>query len=329
MTCCPGVELVEGGRYHRTAQHRRQVGRHLRDRLDRRQASPRGRSSRPRWCRRSCRCSPASAGCSISTPSRRWWTRSSRTAGSAPGSRGGPGLRIPGAFDGIEAVLRALSGWSRRASRRASRRGAWCEAWESRSRCGGARTCGWLAPDAARVAEAGRAALAGLGLARRTAETLGRIAAGAGGATPVARAGERRGRGAPRADRDRRRGRAARHPDRGPRAALAGCVRPRRPPAAARRRRWRRRAAFGVRAERWRPWRGYAALHLLLGLPPQARRTADRAEARSAPASPSPACAGSRSRSRAWRRGCPTARPASASAASSWRGCGRTERCWW
>ncbi len=152
-----------------------------------------------------------------------------------------PGLRVPGAFDGFEVAVRELlhPDHVRRLAH------ALGEPLET-----GVPGLDRLAPSAERVA-AGAASLAGLGLPRGRTETLlalagevsrgtVRLEPGADVPTALRRLSEISGIGVRTASRIVMR--ALHWPDAFP----------------------VRDAALGRAAERWRPWRGYAALHLAL-----------------------------------------------------------------
>jgi AraC family transcriptional regulator, regulatory protein of adaptative response / DNA-3-methyladenine glycosylase II len=177
---------------------------------------------------------------------------------------GRPGLRIPGSFDGLEAVLRALLGGraglasSEPARRIVERLGEPLDAAMTAPR--------WLAPDAARVAEAGASRLADLGVPRRTAEQLARIARALAErhlwlepGSDVAAA--HRALLAIDGVGERLATRIVAHALHWPDAFDATDRRLQRAAGV------RNADALHARAERWRPWRGYAALHLLLGGP--------------------------------------------------------------
>ena len=125
---------------------------------------------------------------------------------------------------------------------------------------------GWLAPDAGRVADAGMATLVEAGLARRTAETLARIAL----ALAERRLWLEPGSDVAAAHRalvaidgvgERLATRIVAHALHWPDAFDAADRRLQHAAGAA------DANALRLQAERWRPWRGYAALHLLLGAP--------------------------------------------------------------
>jgi AraC family transcriptional regulator of adaptative response / DNA-3-methyladenine glycosylase II len=177
---------------------------------------------------------------------------------------GRPGLRIPGSFDGLEAVLRALLGGraglasSEPAQRIVERLGEPLDAAMTAPR--------WLAPDAARVAEAGASRLADLGVPRRTAEQLERIAR----ALAERQLWLEPGSDVAAAHRallaidgvgERLATRIVAHALHWPDVFDATDRRLQRAAGV------RNADALHARAERWRPWRGYAALHLLLGGP--------------------------------------------------------------
>jgi len=153
-----------------------------------------------------------------------------------------PGLRIPGALDGFEAAFRALLGGRTRA--------AVVEALGEPVDTGIPALCR-LTPDAERVAEAGATRLAAVGVPRGRAETLQRLAAAIA---------DGRLRLEPGCDV------AAAHralltiDGVGERLATAIVMHalhwPDAFPAADR--------ALRARAEQWRPWRAYAAMHLRL-----------------------------------------------------------------
>jgi AraC family transcriptional regulator of adaptative response / DNA-3-methyladenine glycosylase II len=173
-----------------------------------------------------------------------------------------PGLRIPGAFDGIEAVLRALlGGRAGLATSEPAKR--LVEMLGERVECE-IPGLGGLAPDPARVAEAGVAALVEAGLAQRPAETLARIAR----ALAERRLWLEPGSDVAAAHRalvaidgvgERLATRIVAHALHWPDAFDATDRRLQLAAGAA------DADEFRLRAERWRPWRGYAALHLLLG----------------------------------------------------------------
>jgi AraC family transcriptional regulator, regulatory protein of adaptative response / DNA-3-methyladenine glycosylase II len=172
-----------------------------------------------------------------------------------------PGMRLPGALDGFEVALRALLG----------PRGRWSEA--TRALAGrvaaalgepletGIPGLTHLAPTAARVAEAGAARLAGVGVPPRRAESIVQLArAAASGALRLE----------PASDAAATR-RALLEID-GVTERLATVIAMRAlhwPDAFPATDRTLRRAAgvksvsaLAARAEGWRPWRAYAALHL-------------------------------------------------------------------
>ncbi len=172
-----------------------------------------------------------------------------------------PGLRIPGALDGFEAAFRALLGGRiGLASSEPARRvvEALGEPLDT-----GYPTLGWIAPDAARVAEAGAPRLAALGVPRRAAEVVVSLARALAESTlwlepgsDVAAAyralraidgiGERLATTIVM--------RAMYWPDAFP--ASDGVLRRAAGESSPR--------ALRARAEAWRPWRAYAALHLWL-----------------------------------------------------------------
>src|SRR5262249_10233605 len=167
------------------------------------------------------------------------------------------GVRLPGALDGFEVGLRILLGTSELAGRVAAELGEPVDT--------GLPTLNRLAPDAGRLAEAGASRLVDLGVARRRAETLLSLARAVAGGT--VRPGP--GPDVAQAHRplveitgiDERLAtmivmRALYWPDAFPLSdralqAAAGIATPR---------------ALRTRAEKWRPWRAYAALHLWLRL---------------------------------------------------------------
>ena len=125
----------------------------------------------------------------------------------------------------------------------------------------------WLAPDPARLAEAGAARLVDLGVARRTADLMVRIAR----ALADRRLWLEPGSDVAAAHRtllaidgvgERLATRIVAHALHWPDAFDATDRRLQRATGVA------SADALRARAERWRPWRGYAALHLLLGAPP-------------------------------------------------------------
>jgi len=163
-----------------------------------------------------------------------------------------PGLRLPGAVDGFEAALRVLLG--PRAARAAQALGTPLDT--------GVPALSVVAPDAARVADAGADRLAALGVPRRAACALAAVArAAADGALRLD----------PPADADAVRG-ALRRAGVNDAAATTVVTRALSWPDAFRAadRALQRAAgvdgarALGTLAERWRPWRAYAALHLRL-----------------------------------------------------------------
>ncbi len=165
-----------------------------------------------------------------------------------------PGLRIPGALDGFEAAFRVLLGGGARSAVVA----ALGEPFET-----GIAALNRLAPDAERVAEAGAARLVALGLAPRRAETLVAVArtlaagrlwlepgsdAGAAHRTLLAidGVGDRLATTIV--------AQALHWPDAFP-ATDRALQRAARTSSA---------GELRARAEAWRPWRAYAALHLRL-----------------------------------------------------------------
>jgi len=182
-----------------------------------------------------------------------------------PAVRRHPGLRVPGPFDGFETAARVVLG------QQISVRGATTLAGRLAEALGAPLSTPFpslnrLAPTAAAVARAGEARIARLGMPGARARTLGALAQAVCGGGLVL---ERRAGGA-----ERLRGlpgigdwtreviamRACGDPDAFPasdlgvRKALGGLA---------------PRAAL-ARAERWRPWRSYAALYLWSTLSPGA-----------------------------------------------------------
>ncbi|MGH7628181.1 MAG: AlkA N-terminal domain-containing protein, partial [Gemmatimonadales bacterium] len=175
---------------------------------------------------------------------------------------GRPGLRIPGALDGFEAAFRALlGGRAGLAAPDVARQvmEALAEPFDT-----GIPPLDRIAPDAARVAEAGAARLAGLGVPRRSAEVLVSLARALAGGTPWLEPGS----DVAAAHRalltidgvgERLATRIVRHAlhwpdvldpwDRAIQRAVGAAS----------------SAELRALAERWRPWRAYAALHLRLG----------------------------------------------------------------
>jgi len=163
-----------------------------------------------------------------------------------------PGLRLPGAADGFEAALRALLG--PRAGCVAQALGTPVDA--------GVPALSTVAPDAGRVADAGADRLAALGVPRRAAHALAAVARGVADGTlrldpPADAAAVRRAlraAGVGDATATTIVARALSWPD-------AFCATDR---ALQRAAGVEGARALGTLAERWRPWRAYAALHLRL-----------------------------------------------------------------
>jgi AraC family transcriptional regulator of adaptative response / DNA-3-methyladenine glycosylase II len=171
------------------------------------------------------------------------------------------GVRIPGAFDGFEAVLRVLGREARHAAPRANEFARRLVEVLGESLDAGAPGLTRLVPTAARVVEAGAKRLVALGASPRQGELIVAVArAMAEGALrlePSADLGTARRALADRVG-DRLAStivmRALYWPDAFPvmdrtlqRAAGVSTAQ-----------------ALRVRAERWRPWRAYAAVHLWL-----------------------------------------------------------------
>jgi AraC family transcriptional regulator, regulatory protein of adaptative response / DNA-3-methyladenine glycosylase II len=262
----PGVELVEAGRYHRTAS------------LDGKSGALTVSHAAGARHQLEVLVSPALVPLLMPLLARLrllFDLDAEPTVVDAQLARGGlrawvarrPGLRIPGAFDGIEAVIRALIGG--RAGLAASEPARRLVEALGEPVDVALPGLGRLAPDAARVAEAGQAVLAGLGLAPRRAEVLGRIAralaegrlwlepgcdvaAAHGALMAIDGVGERLAT------------RIVAHALHWPDAFDPSDRRLQHAAGAGDAEQLRRRA------ERWRPWRGYAALHLLLSLPTRA-----------------------------------------------------------
>jgi AraC family transcriptional regulator of adaptative response / DNA-3-methyladenine glycosylase II len=190
-----------------------------------------------------------------------------------------PGLRVPGAVDGFELALRAVLGQQVSVRGATTLAGRLAASWASRSTRRRARRARRPASrttpvDAARLADAGAALVARVGLPRARAEAVVALArAAADGGSRADRRHVRR-----RVGRRGRPGgvRPAVHgaPRRGPvdgvlrgdaRAPLARRLPRRRPRAPPRGRRAHAGAAARA-AERWRPWRAYAAMHLWAAL---------------------------------------------------------------
>jgi AraC family transcriptional regulator of adaptative response / DNA-3-methyladenine glycosylase II len=181
-----------------------------------------------------------------------------------------PGLRIPGAFDGFEAAFGALlGGRAGLAASDTARRvvEALAEPVDT-----GIPALRRIAPDAPRVAEAGTARLAALGVPSRAAETLVSLARALAGGMLWLEPGSDIG-AAHRAllaidgVGERLANRIVMHALHWPDAfdpsdrAIQTAVDADSP------------AELQARAERWRPWRAYAALHLRLGSVASARVT--------------------------------------------------------
>lgn len=163
-----------------------------------------------------------------------------------------PGMRVPGTVDGFEMAVRAVMG--------------------QQVSLAGARTLlGRLAaafgppgsmPSAEQVAAAGVASLRAIGLTERRATTLLMLAEQVAGGRIVLDPGS---------DRDDTRARLLAIPGVGPWTADYVALRALGDPDA-----WpgtdlvlaRRVAADGLEPNRWRPWRGYAAMHLWTSRPP-------------------------------------------------------------
>ena len=222
-------------------------------------------TSRPRSCRRSCRSSRGSAGCSTLTRSRRWSTRSSRAQGWGGGSAGA------GASD--SGVVR----WARRGAPGApasgrSGRGAPTGTGSAVGRVADAlgeaietELPGLvrLVPTAERVAGAGAPFLAQLGLPPRSADAIVAIArAVTDGALPLE----------PGTDVPSTLRALSEVAGVGERTATAIVMRALQWPDAFSPSDVSLQRAAGVTgttalrraAERWRPWRAYAAAHLAL-----------------------------------------------------------------
>ncbi|HEX2451456.1 MAG TPA: AlkA N-terminal domain-containing protein [Gemmatimonadales bacterium] len=181
-----------------------------------------------------------------------------------------PGLRIPGAFDGFEAAFGALlGGRAGLAASDTARRvvEALAEPVDT-----GIPALRRIAPDAPRVAEAGTARLAALGVPSRAAETLVSLARALAGGMLWLEPGSDIG-AAHRAllaidgVGERLANRIVMHALHWPDAfdpsdrAIQTALDADSP------------AELQARAERWRPWRAYAALHLRLGSVASARVT--------------------------------------------------------
>jgi AraC family transcriptional regulator of adaptative response / DNA-3-methyladenine glycosylase II len=177
--------------------------------------------------------------------------------------RARPGMRIPGALDGFEIALRGLLGGGRRSGAATADLVGRVTEDLGEPLDTGVPSLTRLAPDADRLAEAGSARLVALGASRRRAEAAVALArAVAGGTLRLEPGGDAR---------------ATRHAllaidGIGDSLATGMLMRALRWPDAfplADRRLQRaagvsNRRALLARAERWRPWRAYAALHLWL-----------------------------------------------------------------
>jgi AraC family transcriptional regulator, regulatory protein of adaptative response / DNA-3-methyladenine glycosylase II len=183
--------------------------------------------------------------------------------GLAPLVRRRPGIRIPGALDGFEVALRSLllgaNGGEAAASDLLQR--VVCALGEEIAT--GIPTLGRLSPSPQRVAEAGPSGLAALGVPRRFAETIASVArALAGGAIRL-----EPGRDAGVTHRALMEMEGV-----GERLATMIVMRalywpdafPASDPALRRAAGASSRSALRAMAERWRPWRAYAAQHLWL-----------------------------------------------------------------
>jgi AraC family transcriptional regulator of adaptative response / DNA-3-methyladenine glycosylase II len=176
-----------------------------------------------------------------------------------------PGLRVPGVLDGVEAVLRVVLG--DRTGRAAS--AALPRVVEALGQpfLTGISGLVRLAPDASRLAEAGVDRLAQLGVSRRKAELLVSLAQALTTGTVCLEPGSDVGL-AHRAlltiagVSERLATRIVMHALRWPDAFDASDRAIQRAAGAA------GSAELMTLAERWRPWRGYARLHLSLGLSP-------------------------------------------------------------
>jgi AraC family transcriptional regulator of adaptative response / DNA-3-methyladenine glycosylase II len=157
-----------------------------------------------------------------------------------------PGMRVPGSVDGFELAVRAVVG------QQVSVAGARTMLGRIAERLG---TAGVM-PSAGDVADAGPEALAALGLTGRRARTLVALASAVAAGHLVLDAG---------ADRAETRARLIELPGIGPWTAEYVALRAFGDPDA-----WpgtdlvlaRRVSAAGLDPTRWRPWRGYAAMHL-------------------------------------------------------------------
>ena len=264
----PGVELVEHGRYHRTA------------RLDGKSGLVSVSDSSAGRSHLDVDVSPALVPVLmplLARLRRLFDLDAEPTVVDAQLARGGlrpwvvrrPGLRVPGAFDGLEAVLRAVVGG--RAGLSASEPArrlveALGQPVDPGLLMPGLTAPGWLAPEAARVADAGAATLTALGLPRRTAEILARIARALAERTLWLEPGSdvaaaHRALVAIDGVGERLATRIVAHALHWPDALDVADRRLQRAAGMV------DAAKLRSRAERWRPWRGYAALHLLLGAP--------------------------------------------------------------
>jgi AraC family transcriptional regulator of adaptative response / DNA-3-methyladenine glycosylase II len=182
-----------------------------------------------------------------------------------------PGLRVPGAFDGFELALRAVLG------QQVSVRGASTLAGRFAQRFGEASETPFtelnrLTPTAEAVSSAGKDEVANLGLPQARARALHNLAGlvarreldlqpGSDPTAAIARLIEIPGIGPWTAEYIAMR--ALRWPDAFPRGDL-GLLKASRKKSP---------QALAAAAERWRPWRAYAAMHLWESLTPFAKRT--------------------------------------------------------
>jgi AraC family transcriptional regulator, regulatory protein of adaptative response / DNA-3-methyladenine glycosylase II len=186
-----------------------------------------------------------------------------------------PGLRVPGAFDGFELAARAILGQQVTVRGATTLAGRYADAFgEEVAPPAGLPALRRLTPTAERVAAAGEAEVAALGMPAARARSLVALAR----EVAVGRI-----RLEPGVDVDATIARLIAVPGVGPWTAHYIALRALRWPDAFPRedRVLRARlgevgaAAAGRRAEPWRPWRGYAALHLWhAGTPPSAPLTA-------------------------------------------------------
>ncbi len=196
--------------------------------------------------------------------------------------RRAPGMRIPGAWDPFELAVRAVLGQQVSVAAATTLAGRLVATFGTPIPGDGPLTHAF--PGAARLAEAGESRIGALGLTRARAATLAGLARAVAGGTLVL---------------DGARGLEASVaamtalPGIGPwtahYVALRGLLEPDAFPAgdlglrkalAPRGGAPLSEAALLARAERWRPWRGYAAIHLWRGDPPGARRRSDDGERR-------------------------------------------------